>query len=93
MAEHGYTSSQFDHCVYFCKLLVDSFIYLLLYMDDMLISLKSTIKIEKLKSQLKNKFKMKDLEEAKKIIGMKIQRDRRKGTIYLTQTEYLKKIL
>jgi hypothetical protein len=62
-------------------------------MDDMLISLKSTIKIEKLKSQLKNKFKMKDLEEAKKIIGMKIQRDRRKGTIYLTQTEYLKKIL
>jgi hypothetical protein len=61
--------------------------------DDMLISLKSTIKIEKLKSQLKNKFKMKDLEEAKKIIGMKIQRDRRKGTIYLTQTEYLKKIL
>jgi hypothetical protein len=59
----------------------------------MLISLKSTIKIEKLKSQLKNKFKMKDLEEAKKIIGMKIQRDRRKGTIYLTQTEYLKKIL
>jgi hypothetical protein len=40
--------------------------------DDMLISLKSTMKIEKLKSQLKNKFKMKDLEEAKKIIGMKI---------------------
>jgi hypothetical protein len=61
--------------------------------DDMLISLKSTIRIEKLKSQLKNKFKIKDLEEAKKIIGMKIQRDRRKGTIYLTQTEYLKKIL
>jgi len=93
MAEHGYTSSQFDYCVYFCKLLVDSFIYLLLYVDDMLISLKSTIRIEKLKSQLKNKFKIKDLEEAKKIIGMKIQRDRRKGTIYLTQTEYLKKIL
>lgn len=93
MAEYGYTQSQSDHCVYFCKLLVDSFIYLLLYIDDMLISLKSTIKIEKLKSQLKNKFKMKDLEEAKKIIGMKIQRDRRKGTIYLTQTEYLKKIL
>ena len=35
---------------------------------------------------------MKDFEEAKKIIGMKNQRDRRKCTIYLTQTKYLKKI-
>ena len=36
---------------------------------------------------------MKDLGEAKKILGMEIQRDKRKGTVCLTQTQYLKKIL
>jgi ATP-binding cassette subfamily B (MDR/TAP) protein 1 len=36
---------------------------------------------------------MKDLGEAKKILGIEIQRDKRKGIIYLTQTQYLKTIL
>jgi len=36
---------------------------------------------------------MKDLGEAKKILGIEIQRDKRKGIIYLTQTQYLKNIL
>jgi hypothetical protein len=34
---------------------------------------------------------MKDLGEAKKILGMEIPRDRSKGTVWLTQTEYLKR--
>ena len=93
MAEHGYTRSQFDHCVYFRKLLDGSFIYLLLYVDDMLIASKSKVEIDKLKAQLRTEFEMKDLGEAKKILGMEIQRDRRKGTVCLTQTQYLKKIL
>lgn len=93
MAEHGYTRSQFDHCVYFRKLLDGSFIYLLLYVDDMLIASKSKVEIDRLKAQLRTEFEMKDLGEAKKILGMEIQRDRRKGTVCLTQTQYLKKIL
>lgn len=93
MAEHGYTRSQFDHCVYFRKLLDGSFIYLLLYVDDVLIASKSKVEIDRLKAQLRTEFEMKDLGEAKKILGMEIQRDRRKGTVCLTQTQYLKKIL
>jgi hypothetical protein len=93
MTEHEYTHSQFDNCVYFRKLLDGSFIYLLLYVDDMLIASKSKVEIDRLKAQLKTEFEMKDVGEAKKILGMEIRRDRRKGTVCLTQTQYLNKIL
>jgi ATP-binding cassette subfamily B (MDR/TAP) protein 1 len=72
MIEYGYTQSQFNHFVYFRKLLDGSFIYLLLYVDDMLIASKSKVEINKLKAQLRNEFEIKDLEEAKKIIGINI---------------------
>ena len=36
---------------------------------------------------------MKDLGEAKKIVGMEIARDRQRGTLCLTQKKYLKKVL
>lgn len=36
---------------------------------------------------------MKDLGCAKKILGMEIIRNKRKGTIFLTQKKYLEKIL
>jgi hypothetical protein len=77
MTEYGYTRSQFDYCVYFCKPLDDFFIYLLLYVDEMLIISKKKMKIDKLKAQLRNEF-VKNLAEAKKILGMEIQRDGKK---------------
>ena len=58
--------------MYFRKLQEGSFIYLLLYVDDMLIVSKSKDEIEKLNTQLNQEFKMKDLGDAKKILGMEI---------------------
>jgi len=40
--------------------------------DDILIVVRNKTHIQKLKPQLKKKFDMKDLGEAKKILGMKI---------------------
>ncbi|TXG47175.1 hypothetical protein EZV62_026469 [Acer yangbiense] len=88
-----YTRSHFDHCVYFRKLQDGTFVYLLLYVDDMLIASKSKVEIDRLKAQLSSEFDMKDLGETKKILGMEIKRDRVKGTICLTQTQYLKTVL
>ncbi|KAH7852964.1 hypothetical protein Vadar_031538 [Vaccinium darrowii] len=93
MLGQKYTRSQFDHCVYFKQLADKSFIYLLLYVDDMLVACKSKVEINRLKVQLNKEFEMKDLGEARKILGMEIQRDRVKGTIHLTQQQYLKKVL
>ena len=59
----------------------------------MLIASKNQAKIEKLKVQLKRKFEMKDLGEAKKILSMEITRDRQSNKLFLSQKEYLKRVL
>lgn len=53
MMESKYTRSKYDHCVYLKRLQDGSFVYLLLYVDDMLIASQSLYEIEKLKSRLK----------------------------------------
>ena len=93
MVGHGYTRSKFDNCVYFRQYGNGSFIYLLLYVDDMLIASKDRSLISKLKSQLCEEFEMKDLGAAKKILGMEIQRDRKGGRLFLSQGRYLEKVL
>ena len=93
MIGQNYTRSNFDHCVYFRKLQDGSFIYLLLYVDDMLIASRNKGEICRLKAQLSKEFEMKDLGEAKKILGMEIARDRQRGILCLTQKQYLKKVL
>ena len=44
--------------------------HLLLYVDDMLIASKDQNEINKLKMLLKSEFEIKDLGEARKILGM-----------------------
>ena len=47
-------------------------IYLLLYVDDMLIACHDREEINHLKKLLKSEFEMKELGEAKRILGMDI---------------------
>ncbi|KAG9450058.1 hypothetical protein H6P81_010023 [Aristolochia fimbriata] len=84
-----YTRSKYDNCVYLRKLQDGSYIYLLLYVDDMLIAAKSQVEIDRLKAQLNKEFEMKDLGEAKKILGMEISRNRERGKLWLSQKQYL----
>jgi len=88
-----YTRSHYDPCVYYNKLPRGEYIYLLLYIDDMLIDSKRRSAIDKLKKNLSSEFEMKDLGEAKNVLGMEIERDRRSGKVSLTQMGYLQKIL
>jgi len=73
MCGRGYTRSLYDPCVYFRKLLSGEYIYLLLYVDDMLIASKNKFSIDKLKVQLSCEFEMKDLGGARRILGMKLK--------------------
>ncbi|KAG8501080.1 hypothetical protein CXB51_003194 [Gossypium anomalum] len=83
----------FDNCVYFKKNNDGSFVYLLLYVDDMLIAAKDKGEIRKVKAQLSEEFEMKDLGPAKKILGMEILRDRKTSKLYLSQKGYIEKAL
>ncbi|KAL5766903.1 hypothetical protein ACOSP7_017520 [Xanthoceras sorbifolium] len=93
MVGHGYSRSQYDSCVYFRKLKDGSFVYLLLYVDDMLIAAKDMFELNKLKSELSGEFEMKDLGAAKKILGMEIRRDKAAGKLYLIQKSFVEKVL
>ncbi|KAK8948464.1 hypothetical protein KSP39_PZI005002 [Platanthera zijinensis] len=88
-----YTRSQYDHCACFKKLATGEFIYLLLYVDDMLIAASSQSEIDRMKRQLSKQFEMKELAEARKILGMEICRDKEAGKIWLTQRAYIEKML
>jgi len=79
-----YTRSHYDPCEYYNKLPGGEYIYLLLYMDDILIAFKSTSTIDKLKKDLSSEFEMKDLDEAKKVLNMEIERDKKSGKVSLT---------
>nr|GEV95376.1 retrotransposon protein, putative, Ty1-copia subclass [Tanacetum cinerariifolium] len=76
MLSNGFKRSSYDICVYYRSYAPGEYIYLLLYVDDMLIACKSKAEIGSTKSLLKREFDMKDLGGAKKILGMEIVRDR-----------------
>ena len=59
----------------------------------MLIAVKSRKKITTLKKLLSSKFDMKDFGAAKKILGMEIISDRKSGLLFLSQHNYIKKVL
>ena len=72
MVTYGFMRCEYDCCVYF-RVLVDGFyIFLALYVDDMLVATKNKQEIVKLKSLLSSEFDMKDLGAAKKILGIEI---------------------
>jgi hypothetical protein len=60
MIANGFKRSLYDSCVHI-KFIDGSPMYLLLYVDDMLIAAKSKIDIANLKEQLSSKFEMEDL--------------------------------
>ncbi|XP_057532923.1 uncharacterized protein LOC130810814 [Amaranthus tricolor] len=93
MISHDFVRSSYDSCVYLKKFEDGSLLYLLLYVDDMLVACSSLLKVEDLKELLSSEFDMKDLGEAKKILGMEILRDRAKGVLYLSQRKYIEKVV
>ena len=72
MMSHEYKRTFVDPCVYVRRFHDDKFIILLLYVDDMLIVGQDADMIQKLKRELSRMFDMKDLGNAKHILGMEI---------------------
>ncbi|CAJ2646845.1 unnamed protein product [Trifolium pratense] len=89
----GFVRSNYDSCVYMMKRNKKVILYLLLYVDDILMASSDKHEIQKLKEKLNGEFEMKDLGNAKMILGMDILRDRSKGELFLSQHDYLKKVV
>ena len=93
MIRNCYKRCEYDCCVYEKSLDDGSSIFLLLYVDDMLVSAKNMSEVKKLKIFLSKKFDMKDLGVAKKILGMEICIERALRKLWLSHSGYVRKVL
>jgi hypothetical protein len=90
--EFGFIKNIEESCVY-KKVSGSAVIFLVHYVDNILLTGNDIPMMEVVKSSLRKSFLMKDLREAVYILGINIYRDRSKRLIRLSQDAYIDKIL
>jgi len=88
----GFKENEEDTCIY-TKFKNGKFIFLILYVDDILLASSDVQILRETKNFLSSNFDMKDLGEASYVLGIEIHRDRKKGVLGLSQKTYIEKIL
>ncbi|KAI9180476.1 hypothetical protein LWI28_005164 [Acer negundo] len=81
-----------EPCVY-KRIKGDKLVFLILYVDDILLIRNDVGVLTSVKEWLAKQFDMKDLGEASFILGIQVIRDRKNRTIALSQASYIDKIL
>lgn len=84
--------NKLDECIYL-KVSGSNLIFLVLYVDDILLASSDLNLLQVTKKMLFNSFEMKDLGEAKYVLGIEITRDRSKHFLGLSQRAYIEKVL
>lgn len=92
MISEGFYKNKCDYCLYI-KMTKDVIIYVIIFVDDILISGSSIKEIENLKLNLNKCFKMKDLGLLSYFLGISVEQDIKNGTIVLSQKQYLENVL
>jgi hypothetical protein len=93
MIRIGYRRYEYDCCVYVRSFDDGSFIFLLLYANNMFIAAKSIVEVNKLQVLLSREFDMKELGITKKILRMEICKDKDAKRLWLSQAGYVEKVL
>lgn len=91
MIQNDFIRSQNDYCLYSkCK---ENKLYLLLYVDDVLILGTDKYEVTDLKNLLNKNFQMKDLGVISQYLGIQIEQNLELGYTELSQENYLKNVL
>jgi len=88
----GFKENTVDRCIYL-KISRSKFIFLILYVDDILLATNDLGLLSEIKRFLSNNFEMKDMGETYYVIGIEIFRDRSQGLLSLSQNAYINKVL
>ena len=80
----GFTRSPHDYCLYVRKR-NGNVMYLILYVDDLLISGSSVSEIEVLKKQLSKQFEMSDCGRLQRFLGTMLEYNREERILRLSQ--------
>lgn len=89
---NGYSQTKCEPCVY-VKRNSSNLTILAIYVDDFFLFTNDSVEKKQLLSNLSNKFNIKNLGSIKNCLGINIVRNREKGTILLSQKDYIKRLL
>ena len=92
VSSYGFVENKVDQCIY-CKVSGRKFIFLILYVDDILLASSDLGLLHETKRMLSKNFDMKDLGEASFVLGIEIHRNRSRGLSGLSQRAYVDRIL
>ena len=89
---YGFEQNIDEPCVYQLKA-NQIVVFLVLYVDDILLIGNNVKKLSDVKNWLSTQFQMKDLGEASYVLGIQIIRDRKNKLLALSQAAYIDKVL
>ena len=92
LASLGWTPTIVDPCAYIRRM-AEGIEVVAVWVDDLLLFASNTDLMSKIKLELKSIFKITDLGDPAKIVGIEIKRDHMKRTIMISQKHYIKAIL
>ncbi|RDY03184.1 hypothetical protein CR513_13258, partial [Mucuna pruriens] len=92
ITSYGFEENVVDDCVYH-KFNGSKYIFLVLYVDDILLASSNTGLLHETKRFLTKNFEIKDIGEASFVLGIHILRDRSQGILRLSQENYISKVL
>ncbi|KAL6315384.1 hypothetical protein AAG906_000494 [Vitis piasezkii] len=92
IVSYGFEANLMDECVYH-KFSGSKYIFLVLYVDDILLATNDIGILHDTKRFLSKHFEMKDLGDASFVLGIQIHRDRSRGILGLSQRTYIDKVL
>lgn len=87
----GFKSCAGDMCIY-VKQLGAEFVYVCLYVDDMIVAARKSDTVRDVKSAISSRFRIKDLGAVKHLLGMEIAYDMSSREMTITQTQYINTI-
>lgn len=88
----GFVRSKSDYCLYF-KISGSLRIFVILYLDDILLTGNNVECLDKLKLELTNTFEMDDLGNLKYFLNLEIRRDVQNQTVAFSQKQFILRIL
>lgn len=92
LLELGFVRSENDFCLY-SKTYENEKVYLLIYVDDIILAGPNLQCINKVKEKLMYRFKMKDKGNLKNFLGLEVFYDRENGILKISQIKYIKALL
>lgn len=87
----GFKRSKYDYCLY-VLINGEDVVYLILFVDDVLICCKSKRKIDIIKSKLSKRFQMKDMGKVDSYLGINIDYNINENEMTLSQKSYIESL-